>query len=286
MEKDRKIMIVIKIYSFILCLIPLAIIFLSYKVYKIILSEFEFLYPTIVKIPRLYNLELAIICSLFVILFIVYFLIRFKSIGGKIFNIVGTIYINSFFWSLSIICFISMIITIFDIPGMSYTEDLNHYLITDLKVDEMDYFPEVIEEDMYNVKYKYYYDNGDYYTMDIFLKAQFKDKEILDSYIDSTVNKIGKDNLILLENEGDDKYMTYYLNDSYYEIKYYEAGPLSFSKSRYLVYGYMFTISYSYEDNSIIWNYLSAHVPITINDYTPSYFIEFNIPIEEIEFNI
>ena len=48
----------------------------------------------------------------------------------------------------------------------------------------------------------------------------------------------------------------------------------------------MFTLSYSYEDNSIIWNYLSARVAITINDYTPSYFIEFNIPIEEIEFNI
>lgn len=225
-----------------------------------------------------------VLLLIYLLLLLFYFILERKellkrSINNICYYIIKSTHVLSIFTSI----FTMMLVLIGSSSGYSYTRDINNYMMVEKNEEYFNYFPKEIDDNMKDVKYGYFFDLNDAYALELYLEAKFENKEILNTYLNETLNKVGIDNLVLSSNEGDSNYMTYYLKESIYEI---EKISKPNQRVNYSIFANMFTISYCYESNTLIWDCMLFGEFFTDEYITPFYFEKFKIEIIDKKFKI
>ena len=259
-------------YNKIACIIAIIPLFFnllfSYIYYVIPIFHYKYPVNFIYKDAVIY---LLIVTSLLTI--IIFLLIKFyKKIYIKIYTFAFII--------LSMAAFLNLIYIIIDsFNGHSYTTDINNYLITEYDHQYQKYLPENITKDMHDVKYGYFFEDADCHSYEIFLEAKFDNKETAHKYLNETINKIGIKNLRVEDNRYSPNFKTYYLKYSLWDLE--DMGDNNYSYTINL-----FSISYSEEDNILIWNCCCIPGDVFTDDYKSFYFKRFNIDYKELRVEI
>ena len=97
--------------------------------------------------------------------------------------------------------------------------------------------------------------------------------------MNETINKIGIKNLRVGDNRYSPNYQTYYSKYSLWDLK--DMGDNNYSYTIDL-----FSISYSEEDNILIWNCCCIPGDVFTDDYKSFYFERFNIDYKELRVEI
>ena len=85
-----------------------------------------------------------------------------------------------------------MLVLIGSSSGYSYTRDINNYMIVERNEEYFNYFPKEIDDNMKDVKYGYFFDSNDAYTLELYLEAKFENNELLNTYLNETLNKASR----------------------------------------------------------------------------------------------
>ena len=174
--------------------------------------------------------------------------------------------------------------------GCSYTEDINNYGKYD-KNYNINYFPESITDDMTVVKFSYFYKYIDTYQDDIYLEVTFENREIMDEYLTKAKNSFSEKGYLTYQNPYNPKYTD--IIEKTWVISSNEDGDLAASINfegdedyRYVDMVYK-SITYSYDELTIIYNYTSIGSDIEVGnnpdegEYYPKYLERFGVEWNE-----
>lgn len=197
------------------------------------------------------------ITSLALIILIAIIVMMFKS--KKIIRIVCTLLLILFLPAALYGSFVGMACSwIMGSNGCSYTEDITNYGKYDNKYD-IPYFPDAITEDMTVVQFAYFYKYVDVGQTDIYLEVKFENREIMDEYLTTAKNSLSETGILSYQNPYNPKY-TDIIRNKWVQCSAqdeYLASVVNFCGDedyKYVDMNYN-SISYSYDDLTIIYNY-------------------------------
>lgn len=161
--------------------------------------------------------------------------------------------------------------------GCSYTEDIANYGKYDYEYHPT-YFPDAITADMTVVKYAYFYKYLDTDQIDIYLEVKFRDQETMDKYLAEAKDAFSEDGVITYQNPYDPNYTDIIRKDRL-------LSSIYFSRDNDYKYVNMrqYSITYSYEELTIIYNYTSIGSDIEVGndpdrgEYYPKYLERFGV---------
>lgn len=170
--------------------------------------------------------------------------------------------------------------------GCSYTTDIENYGKYDDNMS-VSYFPDSITEDMTVVDFSYYYKYVDISHTDLFLEVRFNNKETMDKYLTTAKSAFSKNGTLTYQNPYNPIYtdiientwVSLSANDGYL-ASYIEFG--NFDSYKYVDMNYS-SISYSYEELTIIYNYtyIASDIEVGNNpddgEYYPKFLERFNV---------
>ena len=143
--------------------------------------------------------------------------------------------------------------------GCSYTEDIENYVNSDNDDFRISYFPEEITDQMTVVQYSYYQKNIDTHNHDIYLEVKFIDVETMEQHLLIAKEAFSDGGYIEYQNPYDSSFTDIIKNtwvlESISEGKF--ASLIQFKGHEEYKYVNMIyrSISYSYEELTIIYNY-------------------------------
>ncbi|MBQ3074077.1 MAG: hypothetical protein IJD19_05415 [Ruminococcus sp.] len=170
--------------------------------------------------------------------------------------------------------------------GCSHTTDIENYGKYDDNMS-ISYFPDSITEDMTVVDFSYYYKYVDISHTDLFLEVRFNNKETMDKYLTTAKSAFSKNGTLTYQNPYNPIYtdiientwVSLSANDGYL-ASYIEFG--NFDSYKYVDMNYS-SISYSYEELTIIYNYtyIASDIEVGNNpddgEYYPKFLERFNV---------
>lgn len=153
--------------------------------------------------------------------------------------------------------------------GSSYTEDIANYGKYDEEFN-VSYFPEAITDDMTVVDFSYFYKYADTDQTDIYLEVKFDNKKTMDKYLTTAKKAFSEKGVLTYKNPYNPEYTDIVENRwvmhssegsfaSIIEFGKYESG------TKYVDMDY-FSITYSYEELTIIYNYTYIGSDIFVGD--------------------
>ena len=153
--------------------------------------------------------------------------------------------------------------------GCSYTEDIGNYGKYDEEFN-VPYFPEAITDDMTVVDFSYFYKYADTDQTDIYLEVKFDNKKTMDKYLTTAKKAFSEKGVLTYKNPYNPEYTDIVENRwvmhssegsfaSIIEFGKYESG------TKYVDMDY-FSITYSYEELTIIYNYTYIGSDIFVGD--------------------
>ena len=167
--------------------------------------------------------------------------------------------------------------------GCSYTENIANYGVYDNHYD-LPHFPAEITEEMTVVDYRYFYKFLDSSQTDIYLEVKFKNKETMDKFLSIAKNAFSENGSITYTNPYNPIYTDIVDNKSVLLTNtQHFASSIDFDEignSKYVDMQYS-SISYSYEELTIIYNHTSIGSDIYVGDdpdhglYYPKYLERF-----------
>ena len=134
--------------------------------------------------------------------------------------------------------------------GCDYTEDVSNY--ENIKNDLGSYvmhFPDAITEDMTVVSFSYYYKYADASQNDIYLEVKFNDKATMDKYLSESMDKVAEQETSSYSNPYSSAYTDVALRTAAITFGCYDDSGYKYVDMNYR------TISYSYDELTIIYNY-------------------------------
>lgn len=179
-------------------------------------------------------------------------------------------------------------LVVFGYNGCSYTEDITNYGKYDIDID-LSYFPEEITDDMTVVNFSYFYKYADTKQTDVYLEVQFEDKDTMDEYLNIAQDAFSENGVITYTNPYNPEYTDIIEND--WVLSSSKDGTFAASiefdgsetyESLYVDMSYK-SITYSYDDLTIIYNYtfLDSDIKIGNNpdkgEYYPKYLERFGV---------
>ena len=175
--------------------------------------------------------------------------------------------------------------------GCSYTEDPANYGKYDEDVYAPSYFPDTVTEDMTVVKFAYFYkitdlallnDLDDLGQTDIYLEVRFENAEILDQYLAKAKDALCADGTVAYENPYDPQYTNVIGKTETNYISYGKDDDYKYVKMEFR------SVTYSYEDLTIIYNFTSLDNDIMVGhdpddaEYYPQFLQRFGVEWDEI----
>ena len=209
----------------------------------------------------------AIAILLFVALIV--FVVFFFRVKKKLVKIIHTVL------AVVIICMMSYVSMGFFLAnvvlgpnGYSYTEDIANYGNYD-RGFYTDHFPAEITEDMTVVDFVYFYKYADVDQIDIYLEVKFDDADIMEQYLTTAIDAFSETGTISYPNPYDGKYTDVIRNRSViWSPEGNFAAEILFEENnsyRYVDMHYT-SVSYSYEELTIIYNYTYLGSDIEVGD--------------------
>ena len=170
--------------------------------------------------------------------------------------------------------------------GCSYTEDIANYGKYDGE-HQVAFFPEAITEDMTVVDFSYFYQYADIGQRDIYLEVRFEDEKTMDEYLMAAQSDFSENGVITYQNPYNSKYTDIVENqwvrlssrDGYWAAVIEFGGDEDY---KYVDMNYQ-SITYSYEDLTVIYNYTSLGSDISVGnnpdkqEYYPKYLERFGV---------
>ena len=179
---------------------------------------------------------------------------------------------------------------LFGSNGCSYTEDINNYGKYDREYN-FSYFPESVTDDMTVVNFSYYHKYIDVYQDDIYLEVTFENREIMDEYLTTAKNSFSEKGYLTYQNPYNQQYTDIVENDkhTYSDKTVCHGASINFRGDedyRYVDMWYK-SITYSYDELTIIYNYTSIGSDIEVGnnpdegEYYPKYLERFGVEWNE-----
>ena len=226
-----------------------------------------------------------VISALSIAVFVIIVILMYK--GNETIKILSIILLIIVMLGSAFFSFIEMIaVSILGSNGCSYTENIENYG----KYDKYDpnYFPKSITDDMTVVKFSYFYKYIDIDQVDIYLEVKFDDKETMMQYVTESLSLLNDGNVSEYTNPYNSNYTDIISNKS---IRYQSsvigdlASYIEFDGDedyKYVEMGY-YSISYSYNELTVIYNYTSIGSDIMVGnnpdkgEYYPKYLERFGV---------
>lgn len=162
-----------------------------------------------------------------------------------------------------------IILTICGSNGCSYTKDIANYGKYDISYT-LPHFPKIITDDMTVVDFAYYYKYIDINQTDIYLEVKFEDKKTMENHLSAAKNSFSEKGVIEYQNPYNEKYFDIIAWEKYtYSDKWTVChNTVSFEGAddyKYVNCNYI-SITYSYEELTIIYNYTDIGSDIEIGN--------------------
>lgn len=167
----------------------------------------------------------------------------------------------------------------------SYTEDVENYGVVDDGWELPSYFPDTIDSDFEVVDYTYYYKDG-CDLVDLYLEVKLDDVCTLDEYLDIAKDAMSDYGIVSCVSPYDENYTLLIPERRLWwqlEGGEYSSSILFREKDAKYVFMMFDTVSYSYEELTIIYNFtrLDNHSELGDNPdfgkYYPKYLKRFNV---------
>ncbi len=226
-----------------------------------------------------------VISALSIAVFVIIIILMYK--GNETIKTLSIILLIIVMLGSAFFSFIEMIaVSILGSNGCSYTENIENYG----KYDKYDpnYFPKSITDEMKVVKFSYFYKYIDIDQVDIYLEVKFDDKETMMQYVTEASSLLNDGNVSEYTNPYNSNYTDIISNRS---IRYQSsvigdlASYIEFDGDedyKYVEMGY-YSISYSYNELTVIYNYTSIGSDIMVGnhpdkgEYYPKYLERFGV---------
>lgn len=171
--------------------------------------------------------------------------------------------------------------------GCSYTTDIDTYGKYESDGFEISYFPEKITDDMTVVQYSYYYKPVDTHNFDIYLEVKFDDVKTMENYLAKVKDAFSADGCVEYQNPYNSAYTDIVKNTwvIYSNVEGSFISRIQFKGSEEYKYVDMtyYSVSYSYDDLTVIYNYTAIGGDIEVGnnpdagEYYPKYLEKFNV---------
>jgi hypothetical protein len=165
--------------------------------------------------------------------------------------------------------------------GCSYTQNIANYGNYDREMD-IAHFPESIREDMTLVSFSYFYKYIDTTQTDLYLEVKFDDRQTMEKYLTQAKEAWSENGIQEFQNPYDPGYRDFVENR---QLQGFSVSRISFGGDgdyQYVDMDYR-SVSYSFDDLTIIYNYTEIGNDIFLGDdpergeYTPKYLERFGV---------
>ena len=170
--------------------------------------------------------------------------------------------------------------------GCSYTTDISNYGNYDVDYS-FSHFPKQITDEMTVVDFAYYYKYADCDQIELYLEVKFDNQETMEKYLSTAFYSHSKKGAVEYQNPYDEKYTDMFF--LYYNSHTHQwdapKNSIAFGNDYNYKYAYITyeTVSYSYEQLTIIYSYIYMGEDIEFgddlahNEYYPEYLKRFGV---------